>query len=367
MPGCARKKVVDCDVVGVYHVWGRCVRRAWLCGDDPLSGIDYSERRGWIRQLQEELAALFAVEVEFHVEMSNHLHLVVRTRPDIALTWTDEEVVRRMLTVHKIIHSRDGQIAVPSPAEVQKELEDPERVAELRGRLRDLSWFMKALRETVARRANRSEEIAGAFWDGRYRCRRLMDETAILICGIYVDLNQIRSGEAATPEQSTHTSAFDRILAWQLRQRTITGETDASSSPACDSQEMAMKSPDGWLGELTIQEVAGASDSQWNLRSRTGRRASDKGLLPLTLEKYLELLDWTGRQLREGKSGVIPNSLAPILERLRIRAERWLELIEHYDRWFRNFVGHLEHLRAAAVRSGKRCLRGIRQCAAAFL
>jgi hypothetical protein len=39
--------------------------------------VDYSQRRGWIRQLQEQLAALFAVEVEFHVEMSNHLHLVV--------------------------------------------------------------------------------------------------------------------------------------------------------------------------------------------------------------------------------------------------------------------------------------------------
>jgi hypothetical protein len=78
-------------------------------------------------------------------------------------------------------------------------------------------------------------------------------------------------------------------------------------------------------------------------------------------------LDWTGRQLREGKSGVIPDNLAPILERLRIRAERWLELIEHYDSWFGTFVGHLEQLRAAAVRAGKRCLRGIRQCTETFL
>ena len=69
----------------------------------------------------------------------------------------------------------------------------------------------------------------------------------------------------------------------------------------------------------------------------------------------------------EGKSGVIPASLAPILERLRIRSEGWLQLIEHYDGWFSNFVGHLDELRAAAVQAGKRCLRGIGNCAAAFL
>ena len=59
MPSYARRMVVDPNAVGVYHVWGRCVRRAWLCGDDPVSGNDYSPRRGWIRQLQEQLAGLF--------------------------------------------------------------------------------------------------------------------------------------------------------------------------------------------------------------------------------------------------------------------------------------------------------------------
>ena len=88
MPASARRTVVDPDVVAVDHVWGRCVRRAWLCGDDPVSGIDYSTRRQSIRQLQEQLAALFAIEIEFHAEMSNRLHLVLRTRPDIVGTWS---------------------------------------------------------------------------------------------------------------------------------------------------------------------------------------------------------------------------------------------------------------------------------------
>jgi hypothetical protein len=362
--------LVDPTEVGVYHVWGRCVRRAWLCGDDPYSGIDYSERRQWIRQLQENLAALFAIEVEFHAEMSNHLHLVLRTRPDIVAAWNDEVVVRRMLTVHKLIHSEDGHVEPPSIGEIRLELASPERVAELRQRLSSLSWFMKALRETIARRANLSDGITGTFWDGRFDSRRLVDETAIVICGIYVDLNQIRAGEAASPEQSRHTSIFDRIRGWQARQHTIApepcDETAERLAANGDGRELAGDLPDGWLGELTLEDGPGAMESEWNLRSRTGRRASDKGLLPITLEKYLELLDWTGRQLREGKRGVIPDSLAPILERLRLRHERWLDLIEHFEEWFNNFVGHIDELRKAAVRVGKRCLRGMRQCAAAF-
>jgi hypothetical protein len=304
--------------------------------------------------------------------MSNHLHLIVRTRPDIVIKWSDHDAVRRMLTAHRIIHSLDGEVEPPSNADIQFELSNPKRVLKLRDRLRDLSWFMKTLRETIARRANRSDGVTGAFWNGRFRCRRLMDETAIVICGIYVDLNQIRAREAATPEQSTHTSAFDRICGWQMRHQAMLAssadENDTKTNVAGgDLERIAMTAPDGWLGELTLNEGPGATDSEWNLRSRTGRRASDKGLLPLTLEKYLELLDWTGRQLIEGKRGAIPASFAPIFERLRIRSERWLELIEHFEEWFRTFVGHMDELRQVSIRTGRRYLRGIRQCAAAFL
>ena len=344
--------------------------RAWLCGDDPYSGIDYSERRPWIRKLQEKLAALFAIEVEFHAEMSNHLHLVLRTRPDIVAAWSDEDVVRRMLTVHKLIQSEDDHVEPPSIGEIRLELASSDRVAELRQRLSSLSWFMKALRETIARRANQSDGITGTFWDGRFDCRRLVDETAIVICGIYVDLNQIRAGEAASPEEWRHTSAFDRICGWQARQHTIAAEPGGETAKGLEANGndrcLADNAPDGWLGELTLEDGPGALELPWNLRSRTGRRASDKGLLPITLEKYLELLDWTGRQLREGKRGVIPDSLAPILERLRVRREQWLDLIEHFEDWFTKFVGHIDKLHKAAVRLGQRWLRGMRQCAAAF-
>jgi hypothetical protein len=68
------------------------VRRAFLCGKDQTSGIDYEYRRDWIRDMAEYLAGLFAIEIGFGGEMSNHLHLVPRTRPDVARTWSDEAI-----------------------------------------------------------------------------------------------------------------------------------------------------------------------------------------------------------------------------------------------------------------------------------
>ena len=75
---------------------------------------------------------------------------------------------------------------------------------------------MGAVCENIARRANLEDHCRGAFWESRFSSRDLADESAILACGIYVDLNQIRAGEAVTPEESRHTSATSRHSTIQL-------------------------------------------------------------------------------------------------------------------------------------------------------
>ena len=86
------------DEVGVYHCIQRVVRRAFLCGVDPLSGNSYDHRRVWIRDRLEYLAGLFGVEVAAFAVMSNHVHVILRNRPDVVALWTDQEVARRWLT-----------------------------------------------------------------------------------------------------------------------------------------------------------------------------------------------------------------------------------------------------------------------------
>ena len=92
MPATARRDIVDEDRVGVYHCIARCVHSAFLCGTDPYSGRDYNHRKAWILDRLRHLAGLFGVDVCGYAVMSNHMHLVLRNRPDIVEQWPDAEV-----------------------------------------------------------------------------------------------------------------------------------------------------------------------------------------------------------------------------------------------------------------------------------
>jgi len=71
------------------------------------------------------------------------------------------------------------------------------------------------------------------------------------------------------------------------------------------------------------------------------RLASNKGFLPLQLEQYLELLHRTGWQARQDKRGQIPAELLPILRRLRLSPETWVETVLNFGRWFRLAAGRV--------------------------
>ena len=101
------------------------------------------------------------------------------------------------------------------------------------------------------------------------------------------------------------------------------------------------------------------------------RRASEQGFLSMSLDAYLKLLDWTGRQVRAAASGssqrgVIPSDLQPILDRLRIVGDSWLDSVRHFGRWFHRAVGSAENVQSAATRAGKRWFTGIGSCRQAF-
>ena len=122
----------------------------------------------------------------FHGELSNHIHLILRSRPDVVALWSDKEVVRRWLTISHLVPSKDGQtIKELTDVQIAMEMADPRRVGKLRRRLANVSFFMGALCEHIARRSNMEDCCRGSFWDGRFKCQDLADEGAILVCGIY--------------------------------------------------------------------------------------------------------------------------------------------------------------------------------------
>ncbi len=75
MPSSSRRTVVDKGEVGVYHCWNRCVQRAWLCGQDPVTGIDYGYRREVIEEVERQLAGLFAIDIGFHAGQTQTVYI----------------------------------------------------------------------------------------------------------------------------------------------------------------------------------------------------------------------------------------------------------------------------------------------------
>lgn len=184
----------------------------------------------------------------------------------------------------------------------------------------------------------------GVF-SGRFGSREITHEAGLLVGGLYVDLNLVRAGEAQTPESSVYTSAWFRIQARQ----------------GAAKQKSTAQHNDRWLAPLTLQ-----ADHLGDVPCKSGERASDKGLLSMTLDEYLELLDWSGRQLRANKRGAIPNHLAPILERLGIEGKELLDTLENFPRLFRRLVGRAEQIVERAQEVGRRWLQGVRPAARVF-
>jgi REP element-mobilizing transposase RayT len=244
VPASARRDIVHEKCVGVYHCIARCVRRAFLCGADSYSGRDYSHRKAWILDRLRALAGLFGVEVCGYAIMSNHLHLVLRNRPDRVEQWSDAEVALRW---RKLFPQRDdtsGEPTEPDDHDLAMLMANADRLATLRGRLSSLSWFMRCLCEWVARAANREDRSAGRFWAGRFKSQPLLDEAALLACSVYVDLNPIRAGIATTPEESQFTSGADRI-------QSLAGTPGSLHSSREESSPDSFDRPDDWLCELT--------------------------------------------------------------------------------------------------------------------
>lgn len=349
-----RKEIVRDGMEGVYHVVSRCVRRAFLCGEDPYTGQSYEHRKEWVCGRLEDLADGFAIEVCAYAVMSSHVHVIIRTRPDWVEEWAEKEMARRWLSVFPKRKDMGGAPKVPSETEIKALAGDASKMEKIRHRLSSVSWFMRCLNEHIARRANKEDNCKGRFWEGRFWCQALLDEAAYLAAMTYVDLNPIRAGIAETPEDSEFTSAKDRIVARQAREKVKSVSPNGAQS--LTSKQAA------YLG---VEKARSAVD-QWLCPINNEALEGPRGILPLSTDQYLDLVDWTGRRIREDKRGAIPDHLSPILVRLDIDTDRWLNTVQNYGHAFHRVVGKLSSMTESAQQVGKRWWQGLAACREAF-
>jgi hypothetical protein len=99
---------------------------------------------------------------------------------------------------------------------------------------------------------------------------------------------------------------------------------------------------------------------------RLNVRASDQGFLPIQVEHYVMLLDWTGRELRADKRGAIPDHLAPIVERLGLNRSNWAETVRGFGRLFKQAAGRSSSLVDAAASRSRHWFQGKAAARTAF-
>ena len=310
-----RLQTVDPQTPGFFHCISRCVRRAFLCGKDVYSGCSYEHRKAWVEERLLVLAECFAVGLYAYAVMSNHVHVVLHVDPQVAKGWTDEEVAERWVRLFpvRVDEAIDKRLCQEKARHLQGE---PDRMAELRSRLGSLSWFMRCLNEPIARRANREDGCTGRFWEGRFKCQALLDEQAVLSCMAYVDLNPIRAGIVNDLSASEYTSVRQRLQ----HAKTRTALLNESLRPM--------------VGTLLAPALS------------------------LRMVDYLELVDWSGRRVREGKRGAIAMEVPSVLIKLGLQERQWHAQMLGIESCYWRAVGTVESLIIKASALGQHWLKG---------
>ena len=327
----ARKHLISLEATPYYHCVSRCVRRAYLCGRDKYSNRNYEHRREWVESRILELGQAMCVDVLAYSVMENHLHVVLRADDNLASSLTPAEVIERWHQLYRGSALSNRFIEGDTLTDHENDLLQ-ETVQIWRERLFDISWFMRALNEPIARRANIEDECKGRFWESRFTSQALVGNEALLSCMVYVDLNPVRAGIAGTPESSDYTSIKKRIEAFKHNRPTPTGilslETEEAPKPASSYHND---------GAYSFQDTG----------------------FPITLRQYLDLVDSTGRLVKSGKRGKIDSSLPPILDRLNMSIRTWKIVSTGFESQFYAIAGTAESMTRAAQILGLKRRAGI--------
>ncbi len=331
----ARNQLISLDTTPYYHCISRCVRRAFLWGEDSLTGKNYEHRKEWVVSRLQELAGIFAIDICAYAVMSNHYHLVLRVDQQKAEVWSTAQVAEQWKKLYKLPFLVERYLRMETTT--RAEAAEAEKLIETwRERLTDISWFMRSLNEHLARRANEEDGCTGRFWEGRFKSQALLDEAAVLTCMSYVDLNPVRAGMAETPEDSDFTSIQQRIR--QHPKQT-------------QSRENAAKTPSVPLMPLVKQH-----------------KDPHKNAIGFTLRDYLELVDWAGRVIREDKRGAIAESAPPILERIGLDPGRCLQHLKGQAATEKSsMIGHCDRIRQAASALGRGFIKGVGEAQQLYL
>jgi REP element-mobilizing transposase RayT len=325
-----RNNQVDLAETRFYHCMSRCAQQCFLLGEDKPTNRNYDHRKAWVITQLNALCSVFAIQVCAYAVMSNHYHLVLHIQPERVDEWSDEEVILRSATANTLRVSGRWLTQKEKDALALKSHTE-EKIANMRKKLFNISQFMAGLNQYLSRRANQEENRKGTFWDRRFNSISLLDDAAVLSCMAYVDLNPVRAGMANSLEESDFTSIQARLRAY---------------TKADDNQAIVVEQN---ISSLLTPFAANNFESP----------------IPCSFKDYKSLVEWTGRQLREGKASLlqpttISSELQTMLKTVGISPEHWLRNTKSAEKQYARAMGSFETLKKWAKKKGLEWVRGIR-------
>ena len=334
----ARSSLIDYQSTPYYHVISRCVRRAFICGEDQLTGKNFDHRRQWLIDRFKFLASSFTIDICAYAAMSNHYHLVLKVNTNKSKALSDDEVVRRWTAVYTggnvLVERHQEGVASEAQSEVAKTIID-----KWRKRLASISWFMGSLNQHIASRANKEDQCSGHFWESRFKSQALLDEMAILGCMMYVDLNPIRAGIAKNLKDSDFTSIQERIKAFaEAKKASEQAKSQSNNTTLSDAVFQPPFQPKTLLPFTT--------------------NIDDNGI-HFSLIDYLALADATGRCVHPRKKGYIDEDQIRVLKALNIDEDDWLEKVRNFEGKFAGFAGKASRLYFHANQNGQTLHTGV--------
>ncbi len=342
----ARKEQVSLEATPFYHCYVRCVRRAFLCGEDYSTGQNFDHRKQWIVSRLRFLSYIYSIDICAYAVMSNHYHVVLHVDVARAQAWSKVEVAERWLQLFNGNILINRWLKSPEPIDKVTMEEVDEIIEEWRERLSSISWFMRNVNETIARMANEEENCKGRFWEGRFKSQALLDEAALLSCMAYVDLNPVRATIAENLEESDFTSIQQRLYDY-AKDNEVSSKSDKTVERVQVQYALKQELKLGQFPEAQLMAFDGSSHTNIH-------RA-----LPFTQQDYFDLVDKTGRMIREGKRGFIAEAVPTIISRFGIDPDKWIKHVKNFSRSYGEGVGSPERLEAYALMFDRRWGKGV--------
>ena len=156
-----------------YHVMSRTALDGYPLGD---------AEKDFLVNLIREKSRLYFIEIVGFCVMGNHFHLLVRMLPDG--DFSDAEIKKRFM----LRYGNDREFSAGL-------------IPFFREKWTNLSEFVKEIKQDFSRFFNKRNGRRGFFWGDRFKSVIVENGETLVNCLAYIDLNPVRAGIVARPEE----------------------------------------------------------------------------------------------------------------------------------------------------------------------